>query len=129
MLFKILNAFTLTLVTFTEEILLLFLCSECFINVEVSHLFLAKPKTRKPQKSRKSRKIFLKFSNQIQPLQLKSKTRNNFSEISKISDFSEFSICHFFIFFLNFFSFFIKALQHSCINETWFLVFMFWYIV
>ena len=70
---------------------------------------MARSKTRKPQKSRKSRKFFSEFSilaaGQNRKLGNK-KTRGNFPEISDFSDFSKFSICDFFIFQKKFFQYF-----------------------
>ena len=75
--------------------------------------FLARSKTRKPPKSRKSRKFFPEISKSEFPILAvgqnrklgNKKTRNDFSGIFEISDFSEFLICHIFIFLLNFFFF------------------------
>ena len=75
---------------------------------------MARSKTRKPQKSRKSRKFFSEiFKSEFSILAAgqnrklgNKKTRGNFHEISDFSDFSKFSICDFFIFQKKFFSIF-----------------------
>ena len=67
---------------------------------------MARSKTRKPWKSRKSRKFFSEiFKSEFSILAVgqnrklgNKKTRGHLPEISDFSDFSKFSICDFFIF-------------------------------